>query len=220
MRSLNHDIDPERLAIRAGLVGPSIAVGAMLLATVLAAPETFTWQTRALSDMGRTTATTFWLFNGGLIVGGLCGLPFLWYLWTTARNGLERVGIAIATLAVGGLIGVGLFFLGHTDYYLATDMHGPSALTFFVLAPIAQWVIGTGQALEGETRLSLASFWFGICQTVGWLGWLLWRAGATDPWHWFAIPETIAAIAFGGWIVLLALDARKASFGNDETDSH
>lgn len=220
MNSLGHHVDFERLAIRCGLVAPTVAVGTMLLATVLAAPETFNWQTRALSDMGRTSAATFWLFNGGLIVGGLCGLPFLWYLWTTARNALEQVGIVFAAVSVVGLIGVGVFFLGHTDYYLGTDMHGLSALTFFVMAPIAQWVIGTGQALGGETRLALASFWPGIGQTLGWLGWLLWRAGAADPWHWFAVPEAIAAIAFGGWILLLAWDARKTSSENDEIDSH
>ncbi len=194
----------ERPAVRCGLLAPVVTLGAIVLATILATPETFTWHARSLSDMGRVGTRTFWLFNGGLIVGGLLGVPFVWGLWSTARNGLERVGTALVGIALAGIVGVGVFFLGHTDYYLETGLHFVAAMTFFGVAPVAQWLYGTGLLLAGDVRLGALSFWLGNVHAAGWFGWLLYRdAVAADPWEWFAVPEFVAAVAFGLWIALV-----------------
>ncbi|SDJ90133.1 hypothetical membrane protein [Natronorubrum texcoconense] len=192
-----------QVATACGLAAPVVALGAILLATLLAAPETFTWRGRALSDMGRYEARTFRLFNGGLILGGLLGIPFAWRLWVASRSGLERLGVVL-WIATVGLVGVGVFFIGHTEFYLGTDLHAPAALVYFGLAPFAQWVYGTGQILADERRLGLVSIWLGIVHPLAWLGWLLSRNGASDPMAWFAVPEMVAALAFGCWILVLA----------------
>jgi len=126
-----------RIATYCGFAGPIVSLGAIMLATIVAPPETFTWHGRALSDMGRYGAPTFLLFNGGLIVGGLLGFPFAWRLWLESRNSLERVGVALLAVAVIGMIGVGIFFLEHTTLYLETSLHGLAALTVFGVAPFA-----------------------------------------------------------------------------------
>lgn len=198
-------VDRRRIATRCGIVGPIVSVGAILLATIIAPPETFTWQDRALSDMGRYGAPTFLLFNGGLILGGLIGLPFGWRLWIASRNAVERLGVVMLAVAVVGMIGVGVFFLDHTAVYLETSKHGFAALTVFGVAPFASWVYGSGAALAGDGRLAVASFWLGIVHPIAWLGWLASLGGATDSGTWFAVPEFVAAVAFGGWILLLAV---------------
>ncbi len=196
--------DRDRLAIRCGYVAPALAVGAIVLASLVASPETFTWRERALSDMGRAGTRTFVLFNGGLVLAGLAGIPFVRYWLTRGRNRLERVGIAMSGLAVVGMVGVGVFFIEHTVYYLERDLHGVAALTVFGVAPIAQLIVGSAQVLERDRWPALASFWLAVAQLIGWLWWFGYRAGADDPWAWFAVPELIAAVSFAAWIWVLA----------------
>lgn len=203
--SVMTDWNWRRIATTCGLAAPVVALGAIVLATLLAAPETFTWRDRALSDMGRYGTRTFYLFNGGLILGGLLGIPFGWRLWVASRSGLERLGVLLLWIATVGLVGVGVFFIGHTEFYLEADLHAPAALLYFGLAPFAQWVYGTGQILADERRLGLISIWLGIVHPLAWLGWLLSRVGASEPMAWFAVPEMVAALAFGCWILVLAL---------------
>ncbi len=197
--------DRKRIATYCGAAGALLSLGAILLATLLAPPETFTWADRALSDMGRYGAPTFPVFNGGLILGGLVGLPFAWRLWIESRNALERLGIVLLVVAVVGQIGVGIFFLEHTEIYLETSLHGLAALTVFGVAPVTSWVYGTGAALAGDGRLAAASFWLGNVHPVAWLAWVLSLGGSADTGTWFAVPEFVAAVAFGGWILLLAV---------------
>ena len=197
--------DRTRLATYSGIAAPAVALGAIVLATIVAPPETFTWQDRALSEMGRYGAPTFFLFNGGLIAGGLLGAPFVWRCWTASRNPVERLGVALLAIAVAGLLGVGVFFLEHTIVYLERSLHGLAALAVFGVAPVASWVYGTGAALAGDGRLAVASFWLGNVHLLAWLGWLLALGGRIDTSAWFAVPEFVAAVAFGGWILMLAV---------------
>ncbi|PCR91357.1 DUF998 domain-containing protein [Natrinema ejinorense] len=201
--------DRKRVATYCGIAGAILSLGAITLGTVIAPPETFTWQGRALSDMGRYGAPTFPLFNGGLILGGLVGLPFAWRLWITCRNSIERLGVVLLSIAVVGMIGVGVFFLEHTALYLETSLHGVAALSVFGVAPFASWVYGSGAALAGDGRLAVASVWFGNVHPLAWLGWLLSLGGEADTSTWFAVPEFVAAVAFGGWIVVLAVTLRR-----------
>ncbi|WP_321576069.1 DUF998 domain-containing protein [Halosolutus gelatinilyticus] len=134
------DTDWQGIATRCGLAAPVVALGSLLLATIVASPETFTWRGHALTEMERYGAETFWLFNGGLIVGGLLGLPFGWRLWRAGRHVVERAGVALVLVAVGGMIVVGVFFLDHAAVYLDTELHVAAALAFFGIAPFAQWV--------------------------------------------------------------------------------
>ncbi|ELY89656.1 DUF998 domain-containing protein [Natrinema altunense] len=196
------------LATYCGIAGTIVSLGTITVATIVASPETFTWQGHALSDMGRYGTPTFPLFNGGLIVGGLLGLPFAWRCWITSRNALERVGVGLLATAVVGQIGVGLFFLEHTAVYLETSLHGIAALTVFGVAPFAGWIYGSGAAMAGDGRLAIASVGLGTVHPLVWFGWLLSLGGAAETGAWFAVAEFGAAVAFGGWILVLAITVR------------
>ena len=208
--------DRRRVASGCGLVAPVLAVGSLLLATLLASPETFTWHGKALSDMGRPGAETFWLFNGGLIVAGLVGLPFVWRLWIGVDGVLERAGTGLLAVTVVGMIGVGVFFLEHTDYYLATDLHGLAALVTFVAGPIGALVFGVGAWLAGDRRLGGGSVGLGVASVVNWTLWIWYvRSVSSDPWVWFALAEFVAAALFAGWVFLVASRSWRA----DATES-
>lgn len=189
----------ERYALYCGgILAPVLSLGCVGLATVLAPPDQFTWQAYALSDMGRPDARTYLLFNGGLVGGGVVGLPLVWPLWRRARNRVEQVGTVMLLVSLVGLALIGVF-------HLPNSLHGLVALLFFVGGPFTHWVYGTGQALAGDVRLGLTSIWFGVGHAAGWAGWLLYLAVASPGGGpWFAVPEMIAAMAFGGWAVTVA----------------
>ena len=198
-------IHRRRAAAGCGIAAAVFTLGAIVLATVVASPETFTWSGRALSDMGRYGAETFWLFNGGLVAGGAIGLPFIWLLWTAARNPLERVGTVLFALGLVGMAFVGVFFLEHTEWYLETDLHVPAAVLTFGSVPIAQLVLGLGAIRAGEHDWGRLTVLFGLAHVVVWGGWLWYLTSmATRPMAWFAVPEFLAAALFGGWTVLRA----------------
>lgn len=198
-------MDRERVGAACGFLAPTVALGAIFLATLLATPETFTWRGRALSHMGELGAETFWVFNGGLVLAGLLGLPFGWLLWRDARNGLERVGVAILAVCVVGLVGVGVFFLEHTEWYLSVDLHFPAAAAVFLGAPIAKWVYAAGLRRAGDTRAAVLTAGLGLVHPVNWIAWAVVLQVTADPMAWFAVAEMVAAIAFGLWIAILAV---------------
>jgi len=186
----------DRYAIYCGLLAPVVSLGSTGLATVVAPPAEFTWQAYALSDLGRSGARTFLLFNGGLVLGSLLGLALAWPLWRRSRNAAERAGTVAFVLTVVGLGLVGVF-------HLPKELHQPAALLFFVGAPFAGWLYGTGQVLAGDVRFGLVSIWFGVAHVVAWLAWILGIA-ADGSDGWFAVPEMVASLAFGVWALAVA----------------
>lgn len=188
----------ERYTLSCGILAAVVSLGCVALATVLAPPTEFTWRSFALSDMGRPEARTYLLFNGGLIAGGVVGVPFVWPLWRRARNWAERAGTAVLLVSLIGLTLIGVFHLPH-------PLHSPVALLFFIGGPFTHWLYGTGQVLAGDVGLGLVSVWFGVGHVVGWLSWLLYLTiSQPADQFWFAVPEMIAAVAFGGWAVTVA----------------
>jgi hypothetical membrane protein len=185
-----------RLAVWSGVVAPVLALGCVVLSTALATPAEFTWAGNALSDLGRPEASTFWLFNGGLIAGGTVGIPFTLLLWRRARNRLERLAAFTFLLSVVGLALVGVF-------HLPRDPHGLVALCFFVGGPVTHSLYGVGLIRRGERALGRVSVGFGAVHVLAWGGWLGYVAmtGSSD---FFAVPELVAAVAFGCWAVAVA----------------
>jgi hypothetical membrane protein len=186
----------DRIAVWCGILAPVVALGCVWLATLVAAPTEFTWAEYALSDLGRREASTFWLFNGGLVAGGLAGIAFAWPLWRRARNRLERLGTGTFLVSVVGLGLVGVF-------YLPRDPHGPVAMLFFVGAPVTHWLYGAGRIRAGDAHLGRRSIALGFVHVLAWGGWILF-AQTTGSSEWFAVPEMVASLTFGVWSVIVA----------------
>lgn len=182
-----HARSRRRLARLSGPVAAVVTIGSILLATGLS--TTFHWETSALSDLG-TVGTTGWLFNGGLLLGALLGLPYGWALWTAAADWLGnlRTGAFVAALLTMG--GVGLFPAGQL-------LHLPLAIAFFVLSALALIVDGVARFRLPTGKLSLAA---GVASPSIWPLWLL----VVAPGSGIAVPEFVAAVLFGLWIVALS----------------
>jgi hypothetical membrane protein len=193
----------ERLALLSGIVAPVIALGCVLLSTLLASSAEFTWAERALSDLGRREASTFWLFNGGLLTGGTVGLPFAWPLWRRAEHVLERLSVGTFLVSLVGLALVGVF-------YLPRGPHGLVALLFFAGGPVTHALYGFGLIRRGERRFGSISVGFGLAHVLAWGGWFGYIAltGSSD---FFAVPEMLASLAFGGWAITVARRFRRGA---------
>lgn len=182
-------MDGERVAARAGVIGPLVTFLTTFAATV--ASPTFRWSVSALSDLGAPGAANPWLFNYGLVVGMALTLPFAWALWTAAAHPLQRLGTAAtaATIVLLGLVGV---------FPAGTDLHLPVAVAFFVGVSLTTWIHGTGTVLAGKARRGLLAIWLGIVHLLVWAGWAALGVGG------IAVPEMAGAVLFYGWVVLEA----------------
>lgn len=180
-----------RIGAASGVAALVVTFGTILLAAILS--PTFTWAGHALSDLGASGEPTASLFNGGLIVGALLGLPFAWRVGVVAGHPIERTGAVVAALAFLSMGLVGVYPLDH-------PYHFPAAIAFFALATLTLWIHGTGAVLSERPRAGLVMIWLGIGHVIGWV---IWGAGLR-PGPGLALPELVGSIALAAWIVLTA----------------
>jgi len=164
-----------------------VTIGSILLATMLSA--TFRWGTSALSDLG-TVGATGWLFNGGLVLGCLLGLPYGWALWTAAADWLGSIRAGAFVAALLSMAGVGLFPSGE-------PLHLPFAVAFFALSALTLIVDGVARFRLRTGKLSLAA---GVASPAVWPLWLV----VVAPGSGIAVPEFAGAALFALWIVGLS----------------
>lgn len=195
MAAVSAPVTPRRLATATGVAAPALTLGAILLATLLS--PSFSWTGSALSDLGVTPGVAP-VFNGGLVVGAVVGLPFTWHLWAAAVDPFHRAGATGVALALALMGGVGLF---PSD----TALHLPVAAGFFVAFTYAFFLHGTGSVRVGAHARGLLTVWLGVAHVTAWLLWGV--AGPAVGVAGIALPEFAGALAFGGWVVWTALDA-------------
>lgn len=205
--------DTRRTLAYFGLLAPAVALSMMLLATFI--DPLFSWQSRSLSSIGEATGRSlfalgtadqlaFVLFNGGLLFGGLVGLPYIARLWSETVNGIEKAGVVAFALSLLFMTGIGYAYLDGP----ANALHFPFAAGFFLVLTIALLVFGTGFALDRSTTAGVATMWLGIVHLLVWVFWVLLEAmvwtGDGDTWTYFAVPEAVGAVLFGGWVIWTA----------------
>jgi len=192
--------DRRRFGLYCGVAAPIVSLLTLLLAT-LVDPE-FSWRQKALSDLGEvpdgesflyaieTGQAEFFLFNGGLVATGLLGLGFAGVLFDEAQNVVERTGSLVYALSLIMLGAVGVFHLEH-------HLHGPVAITYFALAPLALLWYGAGRILRGTVQFGLLTIAAGVGFVLAWFAWGIWLAESVAPG--VAVPEFASALLFAGW---------------------
>jgi len=180
----------DRFARACGVLAPVAALTGIGLA--IAFTPSFSWASSALSDLGTPGAPVPWLFNGGLILGGVLALPFAWWHWRRART---RVGRSVPV----ALAGAGLALAGIGVFPLGTALHFPFAAGFYLLLTYTLFLDGSVRALAGTLRRGLAWIWVGIGHLTGWLLWALAGVGG------LAVPEAFGALLFTAWLLASAL---------------
>lgn len=182
--------DPvDRALTFSGVAGVAVSLGSILLATLLS--PWFSWTADALSDLGAPGEPTAWLFNGGLIVGGLLGSVFVLRVALAARGAVALAGSAVLLWATGSLVAIGAFPVGH-------PLHGPASVSFFVALTYGLAADGTATVLAGRPRTGVALTWLGLANATAWLVWALVAAAGSPPG--VALPEFAGALALAAWV--------------------
>ena len=178
----------ERLGIASGLLAPLVTLGAIAIATTLS--PTFTWTGSALSDLGAPWAPTAWLFNGGLIVGGIIALLFGVLVFLNAHNRIEQAGAVLFGVTAVLLAAIGMFPAG-------TPQHFPAAVSFYLFLSISLWVYGVGNVLAGKRRLGALTVCLGLLNLLAWVVWVIAFQTIVPG---LALPESVGAIILGAWV--------------------
>lgn len=168
-----------------GLAGVLAGFGGITVAVLLA--PWFSWTANALSHLGDPVRASAPFFNGGLVLAGVLGVAFGLRVFQQAVHPVQRVGVAVVTVALANMGLVGIFDVTH-------DLHGPVAMVFFLGITYGWFVHGSGLALSGDVRGGLGVVWLGIVHVTGWL---VWAAVGIEG---IALPETVGALLLAVWI--------------------
>lgn len=196
--------DRQRVLTKFGYASPAVSLSCILLSTFV--DPKFSWRTRALSDIGEATETTvfaltldqvaFNLFNGGLILSGLLGLPFLIALWQDAQVSAERVGIGLAGVTMVSSAGVGVAYLDGPF----KNFHFLAASLVFLGTALALYNYSAGLLQRSDGEHGQWLLWLTNLYVFTWVAWGVVAATLPES-QWFAVPEFTAALVFAFWAV-------------------
>ena len=171
-----------RVAGLCGMIALVVAFSCIFLAISLS--PWFSWTANALSDLGVGEAAL--VFNSGLMVGGILTMVFAAGLWMAFRERtLERVGAMLLFLDAIALFGIGLFSEA------AGDIHFYFSVAFFVLFPLALFMIGAGAIIAGSKKFGSLTIVAGVLAALPW----------AFGWDGVAIPEIISALVASIWVM-------------------
>jgi hypothetical membrane protein len=188
-----------------GIAAPIEAFTCIFLA-ILLCPQ-FSWTDNALSDLGVVEGATSTLFNIGLVLGGiLAGMFGLGLIVLLEKKMLGKIGGVLFMLDAAALTAIGIFPEN------ARPMHFYASLAFFVLCPLAMFLVGgsfflIGKARRGTLTLLAAAF----AATV----WIVQFSIRYVPE--VAIPEALSALSASAWSMLLGFKMFKESVKHNPT---
>ncbi len=144
----------------------------------------FSWSANALSDLGVGEAD--WVFNSGLIAGGILTMVFAAGLLVAfGGRTLGRVGAIFFFFDAVALLGIGVFSEA------AGDIHSYFSVAFFVLFPISLFLLGAGAVMAGSKKFGSFTIVDGILTALPW----------AFSWDGVAIPEAISVLVASIWIM-------------------
>jgi hypothetical membrane protein len=177
---------PEQKRLRlAGLCGIAAPIAALsLIFTAISLSPWFRWSANALSDLGVGEAAL--VFNSGLVIGGILATLFAAVNFATYHDALRRLGALVFLLGTISLIGIGVFSeaAGRIHFYFS--------VAFFLLVPIALWIMGAGIFRAGAKSFGVLTVIIGV---VGALPWFF-------SWAAVAVPELLSSLSFTVWSLL------------------
>lgn len=180
----------KRLRAVAGLCGivASLLIWSFIFLAIRSSPW-FDWTRNALSDLGVDGRAAF-LFNYGLIIGGLLLFPFTIGLRQVLPRGrLSILGTTLLSLDVLVLSGIGWF----PEYEYPTHLY--LSIAFFALLPLSVLLIGASEIRQpGRKETRILTISVGLSAAIVWI----------FPWNGLAIPETISGLLGSTWVIFKA----------------
>jgi len=182
-----------RIAGISGIIASTLPLIMIFASTML--EKSFSWNKNALSDIG--VSQTAWLFNSGLIIGGLLNLLFAFGLRNyLGKKRLVKVGVSLLIVSSVSLELVGVL----TENY--NIIHGLVALGYLLLAPVAIICIGQGEKNKQFGKVSLA---LGITALLAIFG-LPVITFVANLQIGFAVPEFVESLVLSIWTFWVSLN--------------
>ena len=175
-----------------GMAAPFVAFTCIIIAIV--SYPSFSWTNNALSDLGVVPGLTGLIFNFGLFASGFLALVFA--VFGLAKYFMSslvgKVGSGFFGAATIALMAIGVF----NESFSPT--HYLVSVAFFVLAPIALFILATAFWLDKQKKMAAFTI---IVAVVSAMPWLLLFAFNYVPN--VAIPEAVSGLAISIWTVKL-----------------
>jgi len=165
-----------------GIAAPVVSFSCIFIAISLS--PWFTWSGNALSDLG--VGEAWWLFNSGLIAGGILTAVFAAGLLTTYGDAARRFGALLFLLSAFSLVGIGIFSeaAGRIHFYFS--------VAFFALLALSLVAIGVGNILAKFRKVGALTLIIGFLAALPW----------AFTWSAVAVPELISALAGTAWAAI------------------
>ncbi len=152
----------------------------------------FDWRANALSDLGAMSTGNSWVFNLGLVLGGILSMVFSTLLVSIARHPLEKVGAWMFLFASFSMALTGVFPEEMSIHYVV-------AVSFYLLSVIAMCIYGV--------HLWYRHMWYGPASlALVAVGLIL---AFMPDWSAIAIPEAIGASAITAWMYMMIYGIEK-----------
>ena len=176
------ELDKMKVAGLCGILAPIVNLSMIFLAISLS--PWFRWSANALSDLGVGGAAA--VFNSGLMLGGTLTVILAAGLFSKFKEqNVRRVGALLLFLAAAALFGIGVFSeaAGRIHFYFS--------VAFFVLLPIALFVIGVGAIAAKSGKFGAFTIILAIFAGLPW----------AFNWSAEAVPEMLSALAVSVWSI-------------------
>jgi hypothetical membrane protein len=183
-----------KVGVASGFVAPVWAFLFISLA-ILSYPS-FSWTNNALSDLGVVPGLTSWLFTLGLCGGGVLAFIFVVLgLYNYVGKGVVgKVGAGFFAASTLMLVCIGIF----NESFRPT--HYLFSVAFFVLAPLAFFILTAGFYLKRHHGLAAFTILIALIAAIPWILQLTIPYVAN-----VAVPETISGAAVSIWVILLSI---------------
>jgi len=182
-----------RIAGISGIIASTLPLIVIFASTVL--EKSFSWSKHALSDIG--VSQTAWLFNSGLIIGGLLNLLFAFGLRNyLGKKRLVKVGVSLLIVSSISLALVGVL----TEN--CNIIHALVALGYLLLAPVGIIFIGQGEKNKQFGKVSLS---LGITALLAIFG-LPVITFVVNLQIGFAVPEFAESLVLSIWTFWVSLN--------------
>ena len=182
----------QRLGVASGIVAPIVGFACILGAIV--SYSQFSWANNALSDLGVVSGTTGMIFNFGLIATGLLTFNFATFgLFNyLGKSWVGKIGVAVFAAASLALIAIGVF----NENFSPT--HYIVSVAFFVLAPIALFILTFAFWFNRNRRLAGFTVLVGVAAAVPWI--LEFTLNYVPN---VAVPEAVSGLAVSVWAIII-----------------
>ncbi len=181
-----------KIAGTCGFLAPLTAF-ALVFSAIASYPQ-FNWLDNALSDLGIVTGATALLFNSGLLISGALCIVFATGLFAFLKERvIGKIGAVVFLLGRVALFAIGVFPEN------IRPLHHIASVVFFVLLPIAMFVITGAFWPLRQVRMAVFTLLVAFAAAAPWV--LLFIVRYVSG---VAVPEAVSAFAGAVWAVVLS----------------